>query len=161
LARQIGVSHDAPRHHFPSKQHLLDALAERGFELLAEEIDDTVRDSRGSFSERLARYVRTYVDFTCRHAELIELMYSVNRERQGTKLPMLCRQAFAPARELIAQAQGSGDLAPGNPDQIYMAMWATMQGLATLINSGWLEDRDQAEVVRATTRVLLKGLRPD
>ena len=31
LARQVGVSHAAPRRHFSDKQALLDALAEDGF----------------------------------------------------------------------------------------------------------------------------------
>ena len=35
LAREIGVSHGAPRRHFPDRQALLDALAESGFERLA------------------------------------------------------------------------------------------------------------------------------
>ena len=30
LARAVGVSHAAPRRHFPDRQALLDALAERG-----------------------------------------------------------------------------------------------------------------------------------
>jgi AcrR family transcriptional regulator len=35
LARAVGVSHAAPRSHFPDRQALLDALAERGFDRLA------------------------------------------------------------------------------------------------------------------------------
>ena len=38
LARQIGVSHAAPRRHFAGKQALLDALAEDGFERLGAEL---------------------------------------------------------------------------------------------------------------------------
>ena len=34
LTREIGVSNNAPRRHFPTKQLLLDALALRGFERL-------------------------------------------------------------------------------------------------------------------------------
>ena len=34
LAREVGVSHAAPRRHFADKQALLDALAEDGFERL-------------------------------------------------------------------------------------------------------------------------------
>ncbi|MEU4746905.1 helix-turn-helix domain-containing protein, partial [Actinosynnema sp. NPDC023658] len=38
LAREIGVSHAAPRRHFPSRQALLDALAVAGFERLDAEL---------------------------------------------------------------------------------------------------------------------------
>ena len=34
LAREVGVSHGAPRRHFPDRQALLDALARAGFERL-------------------------------------------------------------------------------------------------------------------------------
>ena len=36
LAREIGVSHAAPRRHFAGKQALLDALAEDGYERLGQ-----------------------------------------------------------------------------------------------------------------------------
>src|SRR5919107_3634135 len=38
LAREVGVSHAAPRRHFADKQALLDALAEGGFERLGAEM---------------------------------------------------------------------------------------------------------------------------
>ena len=38
LARQVGVSHAAPRRHFAGKQALLDALAEDGFERLGDDL---------------------------------------------------------------------------------------------------------------------------
>ncbi len=38
LAREVGVSHGAPRRHFPDRQALLDALAEAGFARLGAEL---------------------------------------------------------------------------------------------------------------------------
>src|SRR5215472_7707973 len=38
LAREVGVSHGAPRRHFPDRQSLLDALAGAGFERLGAEL---------------------------------------------------------------------------------------------------------------------------
>src|ERR1700759_2357082 len=38
LAREVGVSHAAPRRHFEARQALLDALAEAGFERLGSEL---------------------------------------------------------------------------------------------------------------------------
>ncbi|MFC7330038.1 TetR/AcrR family transcriptional regulator [Marinactinospora rubrisoli] len=38
LAREVGVSHAAPRRHFPERRDLLDALAEAGFRRLGESI---------------------------------------------------------------------------------------------------------------------------
>src|ERR687894_2671163 len=41
LAREIGVSHAAPRRHFADKQALLDALAQEGFARLGAALDAT------------------------------------------------------------------------------------------------------------------------
>ncbi len=50
LAREVGVSHGAPRRHFPDRQALLDALAEAGFARLGTElrsaVDGAARTSR-------------------------------------------------------------------------------------------------------------------
>src|ERR1035437_9150796 len=42
LAREIGVSHGAPRRHFPDRQALLDALAEAGFARLGTALRSSV-----------------------------------------------------------------------------------------------------------------------
>src|SRR5213592_1296667 len=42
LAREVGVSHAAPRRHFPDRQALLDALAEAGFARLGSELRTAV-----------------------------------------------------------------------------------------------------------------------
>src|SRR5918995_4141085 len=47
LAREIGVSHAAPRRHFPDKQALLDALAQDGFERLGREMAEALRAAEG------------------------------------------------------------------------------------------------------------------
>lgn len=44
LARQIGVSHSAPVHHFATRQGLLTALALRGFEQLLEAVSEHAAD---------------------------------------------------------------------------------------------------------------------
>ena len=46
LAREVGVSHAAPRRHFPDKQALLDALALSGWERLGAALASAVADAR-------------------------------------------------------------------------------------------------------------------
>ena len=51
---QVGVSHAAPRRHFPDKQALLDALAEDGFERLGRDLRAADRTPAGErFDDRL------------------------------------------------------------------------------------------------------------
>src|SRR3712207_4998939 len=72
LAREVGVSHAAPRRHFPDKQALVDALAEDGFERLGRTLAAAIDGAGTSFESRLAAMTRAYVSFASRHGELLE-----------------------------------------------------------------------------------------
>src|ERR1700694_206244 len=63
LPRDVGVSHGAPREHFPSKQALLDALADTGFQRLGRELEAAMAGNRGSFTKQLTVFAQTYVRF--------------------------------------------------------------------------------------------------
>ena len=63
LAREVGVSHAAPRRHFAGKQALLDALAEDGFERLGADMRDAIAGAGPEFRARLTALARTYVRF--------------------------------------------------------------------------------------------------
>src|SRR3954451_19461203 len=56
LARELGVSHAAPRRHFRDKQALLDALAENGFERLGRSLDRAMARAGSGFPDRLAAF---------------------------------------------------------------------------------------------------------
>jgi AcrR family transcriptional regulator len=63
LARQVGVSHGAPRRHFSDRQALLDALAEAGFERLGAELARAVARAGDDFQARLTAIATAYVRF--------------------------------------------------------------------------------------------------
>src|SRR4051794_41205879 len=70
LARQVGVSHAAPRRHFTDKQALLSALAQDGFERLGRELREAMDAAGPDFEPRLLAFAQTYVRFATRHAAL-------------------------------------------------------------------------------------------
>src|SRR6185437_10944983 len=53
LARDVGVSHGAPRRHFPDRQALLDALAETGFTRLGRDLRAAIEGAGDDFETRL------------------------------------------------------------------------------------------------------------
>src|SRR3954471_17165737 len=71
LAREIGVSHAAPRRHFADKQALLDALALDGFERLGREMAAALAQAGPAFADRLGALARTYVRFATEHGALL------------------------------------------------------------------------------------------
>src|SRR5215207_7310258 len=94
LAREIGVSHAAPRRHFADKQALLDALAQDGFERLGSDMAAALEEVDG-FHEGLRALARTYVRFATEHAALLELMYAGKHRPGADALREAADRAFA------------------------------------------------------------------
>src|ERR1700761_521374 len=76
LARDVGVSHGAPRRHFPDRQALLDALAESGFERLGRELRAALDGAGDKFEERLHATGAAYIRFATEDPALLELMFA-------------------------------------------------------------------------------------
>src|SRR5690348_1313893 len=76
LAREVGVSHAAPRRHFADKQALLDALAHNGFERLGAILTAAIDAAGPDFDARLLSLARAYVGFATQHPALVGLMFA-------------------------------------------------------------------------------------
>jgi AcrR family transcriptional regulator len=136
LARQVGVSHGAPRRHFADRQALLDALAEAGFVRLGDELRAAFDAADGGFESRFRATASAYVRFATQDAALLELMFAgKNRDPSGT-LHHAAERAFSAILELIQQGQQTGMLQPGDPERVGLLMFATMQGIAALLTAG-------------------------
>ena len=114
LARQVGVSHAAPRRHFPDKRALLDALAEDGFERLGRDLREAIDAAGERFEDRLLAFAQAYVAFATRHAALLELMFA-GKHRPGAaeSLRAAADRAFEAPLALIAEGQAAGEVVPG------------------------------------------------
>ena len=104
LARQVGVSHAAPRRHFADKQSLLDALAQDGFERLGQELRAAMEAAGSDFHARLLAFAQTYVRFATQHAALLELMFA-GKHRPGAaeSLRAAADRAFEAPLALFAE----------------------------------------------------------
>jgi AcrR family transcriptional regulator len=160
LAREAGVSHGAPRRHFPDKQALLDALAENGFERLGREIDEAMVAAEGTFTERLVVFAQTYVGFAAQHSALLTLMHTSNDRPDAQHLRQANDRAFAAPLALIADARRTGDIAGGDPDRVALAVLAMLQGLAVLATTGMSGERSLDTLISDSVEVLVNGLRP-
>jgi AcrR family transcriptional regulator len=136
LARRTGVSHGAPRRHFPDRQALLDALAEAGFERLGVDLRRAVEGAGEQFEPRLLATAGAYVRFATRDAALLELMFAGKHKQGSGALQEAGERAFSVIRELIEQGQAEGVLEPGEPERVGLVLFATMQGIAALVTGG-------------------------
>jgi AcrR family transcriptional regulator len=78
VARRLGVSHQAPYKHYPSRDHLLAEVVRRAFAAFADHLDARPREA-DAFAD-LHAMGRAYLDFALRHPLHYRLIF-------GTPLP--------------------------------------------------------------------------
>jgi AcrR family transcriptional regulator len=131
LAREVGVSHGAPRRHFPDRQALLDALAQNGFERLGRELRAAVDGAGDDFEERLRATAAAYIRFASEDPALLELMFAGKHRDDAVALQEAAERAFSVMLELIARGQAEGLVEPGDPERVGFVLFATIQGIAS------------------------------
>lgn len=140
LARQAGVSHAAPRRHFPDRQTLLDALAANGFARLGDEVAAAIEDAGPGTAQQLRAAATAWLRFAAEDAALMELMFTArNTGAPGTQPeapPAGSMHLFTVVGDLIRRGQEAGQLPPVDPERLRLLLIATVQGIATLVSSG-------------------------
>jgi AcrR family transcriptional regulator len=155
LARAVGVSHGAPRRHFPDRQALLDAVAEAGFDRLGVELRAAADGAGEEFEPRLRATAAAYVRFATRDPALLDLMFAGKHRETSGALHEAAENAFAVMLELIAQGQAEGALEPGEPERVGLVLFSTIQGIASLVSAGIVQpDQLEALVVDAIAHFL-------
>ena len=124
VARIAGVSHTAPLHHFRDRHELLDAVADRGFDLLVERLDASLAPD-ATPTEALRAYGRAYVDHAVTHRGLFTLMFRPTGEIQG-------EASYRRLIDLCAAAQAAGELPGDDPFRLALLLWSSVHGLAAL-----------------------------
>lgn len=136
LARTAGVSHAAPRTHFPDRQALLDALAERGFDRLAAGMRDACAEAGPGFEARLRAVGASYVAFAAGSPALLELMYSGKPRSDAPGLQAAAAGVLSVVLGLVGDGVSGGVLADGDPGRYALLLFATIRGIAALATSG-------------------------
>lgn len=142
LAREAGVTHGAPAHHFGDRRGLFTALAAEGFGLLADALAGSVEASD------FARTAVDYVTFAVGHPGHYAVMFRADLLDAAD--PELQRQETRAGDMLRA---GIGTLPAGRvtvpPEQARQIAWAIVHGIASLHLDGALAHVDPAALARA------------
>jgi AcrR family transcriptional regulator len=153
LARELGVSHAAPVHHFRDRAGLLTAIAVEGFERLTSMLEQTWEET-GSFLELGVAYVR----FATANPGHFDVMFRPDLHRRDD--PALAEAKTRAATMLygkVGHAAGTASRARGST-QAGIAAWALVHGLATLWLTGNLPDQgDPVSLARETASFLFQG----
>ncbi len=156
LARQVGVSHSAPRRHFADLQALRTALAEAGFGRLGAELREAVDQTGPGFADRLHATAAAYVRFATRDAALLELMFASKQHEPSGRLHQASERAFAVILDLIREGQAAGVLEQGNPERVGLVLFATVQGIAALVSSGMVPAEQVDDLVSDANALFLR-----
>ncbi|SDU01641.1 transcriptional regulator, TetR family [Pseudomonas pohangensis] len=162
LAEQVGVSRQAPYHHFRDKQALLAAIGEQGFALLNQMLGRFTDDPAISLDERLYRAVMGYLNFALEHRALYRLMFgqtlwrSEQTRSDTDEFQRYAKDCFRQYVQLFDLLREAGELPPEeNTLRLAQLLWAAMHGLAQLAADGLFVKRDDlAEIARYTLQRL-------
>jgi AcrR family transcriptional regulator len=135
IARRAGVSHGAPRRHFPTHLELLSAIARRGFEDLAARGTAALGDGTASPREQIATLGRVYLDFALTQRGMHELMFRHDLlESNELGLRDASLPIFALLMDLVGRVRPDAD-----PRLLAGALLANLYGLAQLWTWGSLQ----------------------
>ncbi|NJP67030.1 TetR family transcriptional regulator [Streptomyces spiramenti] len=160
LAREVGVSHAAPRRHFADRQALLDALAETGFERLGGVLREALTGASAEFPEQVRVVMTAYARFATENAALLELMYAAKHRPGATRIVAAAEAPFGLMNDLVVRGQAEGVLRAGDPQRVGIVVFATVQGIAALVNGGFVERAALDALVADATDQFLHGAGP-
>lgn len=134
VARRVGVTHQAPYHHFPDRECILAELVTRGF------LDLTARLALAN--EGLARGERlqaaiasgeAYVGYALEHPGLFRVMFrsDVCDASRFAQVSQAGEQAYLQLAHLVTALYG-----PGDSDALASVYWSQVHGLAGLLLDG-------------------------
>ena len=162
VAEAVGITPMAIYRHYPNREALLEAVAERIFASVAADWSRRSRDPDPS--ARLLALLEPHLDFALRHPHLFDLAFSAPREG-ARRYPEDFRAGRSPtfnvAVEAIAEGMRRGGLREDDPHAVMMTVTGLQHGLIALYRAGRfsLDEAAFRAFYMDAMRRLLDGLR--
>lgn len=170
VARQAGVSHNAPYNHFADKADLIAALVAEGFDQFAHDLREAYETTAGSPLDKVLATGVAYVLFAFAHPSLFRLMFRPElrqSEHAGSEMPGPQSYAEDSGFQVLLvglqRCQAEGLVQQGDVMLLALASWSIVHGLAVLMLDGAAGELartrdDAAELTRRMNMVLRLGL---
>jgi len=140
VARRLGVSHQAPYKHFPSRDHILAEILSRSFDEFAQVLEQ--RPIASDPEADLGNMGRLYMEHALAHPARYRLMFNTPMPDPAAHPDMTrnAQRAFALLRDRLQtmplrQVVGA-PADPANLDALFV--WSTLHGLASILQSDTL-----------------------
>jgi AcrR family transcriptional regulator len=131
VARRLGVSHQAPYKHFPSRDHILAEVVGRAYASFAAHIEKRPRSDDPY--EDFGNLGRAYLEYARKHPLHYQLMFGTPLPDPAEHPEMMnkAEHALDCLREAIARLPGRTPGADVDLDALYV--WSTVHGLASIL----------------------------
>ena len=141
VARRLGVSHQAPYRHFPSRDHILAEMVRQSYASFAACLEE--REITGDPPQDLGAMGKAYLDYALSHPLQYRLMFGTPLPDPASHPDMIreARHAFALLQKGIADvhAMTRGPEPLGRTDYDALCIWSTLHGLAMIMNNTVLD----------------------
>lgn len=151
VARRLGVSHQAPYKHFPSRDHILAEVIRRSYDRFAEHLDS--RSQTGEAKTDLVLMGEAYLQFALTHPLQYRLIFSTPLPDPVQHPDMLhsARHAFDILRDAmrVHHAQNGLTEVAERAEKDALFAWATLHGLAGILQTNAIKTLDLSPEVFA------------
>ncbi|MGI9524316.1 MAG: TetR/AcrR family transcriptional regulator [Hyphomicrobiaceae bacterium] len=159
--RSAGVSTAAPYKHFRDRDEILEEVAQRGFDDLAEQSMAAVAQAGQGTLAGIAAMGQAYVAFAVENQALFRLMFGRRPQPKDATLALeQGRACFGGVIEQVAHYCARNDVS-GNATDIAVRLWTFVHGAASLtIDEDYVkvvDDFDVYRMVRDATPLLLSA----
>jgi AcrR family transcriptional regulator len=134
VARKLGVSHQAPYKHYPSRDHLLSEVMRRCFQGFAQYLDS--RDRFDDPEKDLESLGKQYMSYVSKHPLEYRLMFSTTWPESAEELDLVRdgTHAFDVLRGVLRRIHGDTADVREKVELDALYIWSTMHGLAGVMN---------------------------
>lgn len=156
-ARAVGVSHGAPRRHFPTLVALQGAVARRGLDDMSTRVRLAV-ERHGEPEQRLRSAALEYVQFAADRPEMFALMFRHDiLENSGADLRSTSLPLFGFVSALVEP------FSAGDSRSMSLRLWTSIHGIAALNSTAALrlvDELDATALVEATVASMVGTAQP-
>ncbi len=134
VARRLGVSHQAPYKHYPSRDHLLAEVMRRCYQHFAAALDS--RPPHDDPREDLHALGEQYLSYAREHPLEYQLMFSTTwpEAAHDAELAKDAAHAFDILRKVLRRIHGDSAAMRERVELDALYIWSTIHGLAGVLN---------------------------